>query len=111
LIKDETYLKKFRILSYIIYGNMFIITWNLFQVFKKESQPLLHVTSLGTVAITFFTTVNRWMHHKGAVAIVQLLNCMVAFQADNTAIGNNIYILYTKAIRCWSNFHIMSIIE
>jgi hypothetical protein len=106
LIKDEAYLKKFKILSYIMYGNMLISTWNLFQVFKKESQQLLHVTSLGTVAITFFATVNRWMHQNGAVGIVQLLNCMVAFQAYNTERGNQFDILFTKAIRTLCNIDI-----
>jgi hypothetical protein len=94
LIKKEAYLKKFKILSYILYAHMVIMTWNLFQVFKKEGNLIFQMTSLFTVAITMIPTVNRWMHQNGAADIVQLLNCMVAFQISSTERGNNYKLLY-----------------
>jgi hypothetical protein len=94
LIKNEAYLKKFKILSYILYAHMVIMTWNLFQVFKKEGNLIFQMTSLFTVAITMIPTVNRWMHQNGAADIVQLLNCMVAFQISSTERGNNYKLLY-----------------
>jgi hypothetical protein len=36
LIRNKKYAKRFKIVSYVIYANMVIIAWNLFQVFKKE---------------------------------------------------------------------------
>jgi hypothetical protein len=63
---------------------MVIMTLNLFQVFKKEENLIFQVTSLGMAAVTMFATVSRRMHQNGAAAIVQLLNCMVAFQISST---------------------------
>jgi hypothetical protein len=96
LIKNEAYLKKFKILSYISYSHMVIMTWNLFQVFKKEGNLIFQMTSLGTVAMTMFPTVNRWVHQKGAAAIVQFLNCMVAFPISSRESGNNYKLPYSK---------------
>jgi hypothetical protein len=88
LIKNKKYVKRFRIVSYIIYAHMVIMAWNLFQVFKKERNLLLEIFSLGTSAMTFFATVNRRMHQNEAAYIVQLLNCMVAFETSSTEWGN-----------------------
>jgi hypothetical protein len=95
LIKNEKYVKRFKIISYITYVHMVIMTLNLFQVFKKESNLLLQITSLGTAAMTLFATVNRWMHQNGAASIVEFLNCMVAFQISSTERGNIIDVRYT----------------
>jgi hypothetical protein len=67
---------------------MVIIAWNLYQVFKKESNLLLQITSLGTAAITMFATVNRWIQQKSAATIVEFLNAMVDFQASSKKRGN-----------------------
>jgi hypothetical protein len=88
LIKNKKYVKRFRIVSYIIYAHMVIMAWNLFQVFKKERNLLLEIFSLGTSAMTFFATVKRRMHQNEAAYIVQLLNCMVAFETSSTEWGN-----------------------
>jgi hypothetical protein len=103
LILNEAYLKKFKILSYISYAHMVIMTWNLFQVFKQEGNHIFQMTSLGIAAINMFATVNRRMHQNGAAAIVQLLNCMVAFQISSTERGNNYKLLYLKVIHNRSN--------
>jgi hypothetical protein len=87
LILNESYLTKIKILSYISYAHMAIMTWNLFQVFKKEGNLIFQMTSLGIAAITMFATVNRRMHQNGAATIVQLLNCIVAFQISSTERG------------------------
>jgi hypothetical protein len=88
MIRNQRYVKRFRTLSYILYAHMVIMAWNLFQVFTKESNLLLQITSLGTAALTLFATLNRWMHQKGAFNIVQFLNGMVAFQLSSSERGN-----------------------
>jgi hypothetical protein len=89
VIKDKKYVKRHKLLTYIIYGNMVVMAWNLFQVSKKETNnTFLQVISVGISAATMFMTVNRWMHHKGAHAIVEFLNCMVKFQRSSTERGN-----------------------
>jgi hypothetical protein len=98
LIENTAYLKKFQVLSYLLYAHMVIMSWNLFQVFKKEGNLIFQMTSLGTAAITMFATVNRRMHQNGAAAIVQLLNCMVAFQLSSTERGNNYKLLSPKIL-------------
>jgi hypothetical protein len=102
LIKKPVYMKRFKILSYILYIHMLTMVWNLFQVFKKESSLLFQMTSLGTAAITMFATVNRWMHQTGAAAIVQLLNNMVAFEINSTERGNRYKMLYANMNYCSS---------
>jgi hypothetical protein len=72
------------------------MAWNVFQVFKKENNLLLQITSLGIAGITMFATVTRWMHQKNAATIVQFLNRMVAFQISNTERGNNKELSYKK---------------
>jgi hypothetical protein len=96
MIRNQRYVKRFRNLSYILYAHMVIMAWNLFQVFTKESNLLLQITSLGTAALTLFATVNRSMHQKGAFNIVQFLNGMVAFQLSSTERGNINSILQHK---------------
>jgi hypothetical protein len=98
LIRNAKYVKMFKIVSCLIYVHMVIIAWNVFQVFKKESNILLQITSLGIAGTTMFATVSRWMHRKNAAAVVQLLNCMVAFQRSRTERGNNNKRFYTKTI-------------
>jgi hypothetical protein len=98
LIENGAYLKRFKILSYILYAHMVIMTWNLFQVFKKEGNIIFQMTSLGTAAVTMFSTVNRRMHQNGAGAIVQLLNCMVAFEISSTERGNSYKLLSAKIL-------------
>jgi intein/homing endonuclease len=66
VIKNHKYVRKYEILTYVIYGNMFVMAWNLYQVSKKESNEFLQVISVGITAATMFMTVNRWIHHKGA---------------------------------------------
>jgi hypothetical protein len=88
MIRNQRHVKRFRTLSYILYAHMVIMAWNLFQVFTKESNLLLQITSLGTAALTLFATVNRWRHQKGASTIVRFLNGMVAFQLSSTERGN-----------------------
>jgi hypothetical protein len=88
LITNRKYVKWNHTVTYVIYGNMVVVAWNVIQVSQKEKGALFQIISLGTGAMTVFATVNRWMHHNGAPAIVRFLNCMVAFQRSSTEEGN-----------------------
>jgi hypothetical protein len=88
LITSPKYVKWNHTVTYVIYGNMVVVAWNVIQVFQKEKGSLFQIISLETGAMTVFATVNRWMHHNGAAAIVRFLNCMVAFQRSSTERGN-----------------------
>jgi hypothetical protein len=68
--------------------NMVIVAWNLLQVSHQERNPIFQIICMGIVAYTILTTLNRRMHHNGAAAIVQFLNCMVNFQRSITE-GNS----------------------
>jgi hypothetical protein len=98
LIKNAKYVRRFKIISYIIYAHMIIMAWNVFQVLKKESSLLLQITSLGIAGLAMFVTVTRWMHQTNAAAIVQFLNRMVAFQISSTERGNDNELSYIKTI-------------
>jgi hypothetical protein len=101
VIRNRKYARRFKIVSYVIYGHMVVMAWNLFQVFRKESNLLLQITSLGTAAITMFATVNRWIHQKSAATIVEFLNAMVDFQASIKKKGNinNILLCLRSSIK------------
>jgi hypothetical protein len=88
LITSRKYVKWNHVLTYVIYGNMVVVASNVIQVSQKEKGALFQIISLGTGAMTDFATVNRWMHHNGAAAIVRFLDCMVAFQRSSTVRGN-----------------------
>jgi hypothetical protein len=79
------------------------MTWNLFQVFKKEENLIFQMTSLSIAAIIMFATLNRRMLQNGAATIVQILNCMVPFQISSTERSNNYKLLYLKIIDNLSN--------
>jgi hypothetical protein len=98
LIKNAKYVKRFRIISCIIYAHMIIMAWNVFQVLKKESSLLLQITSFGIAGLAMFATVTRWMHQNNAADIVQFLNRMVAFQISRTERGNDNKLSYTITI-------------
>jgi hypothetical protein len=70
LIQNAKYVKRFRIISCIIYAHVIIMAWNVFQVLKKESSLLLQITSFGIAGLAMFATVTRWMHQNNAADIV-----------------------------------------
>jgi type IV secretory pathway TraG/TraD family ATPase VirD4 len=88
LISNRKYVRRNHRITYVIYGNMVVVAWNVLQTSQKEVNPLFQMISLGMGAVTVFVTVNRWKHHKGAAAIVQFLNCMVEFERSSTQRGN-----------------------
>jgi hypothetical protein len=98
LIKNAKYVRRFNIISCIIYAHMIIMAWNVFQVLKKENSLLLQTTSLGIAGLAMFATVTRWMHQTNAAAIVQFLNRMVAFQISSTERGNDNELSYTNTV-------------
>jgi hypothetical protein len=78
-IGNPSYVKKFRLLTYIMVAHLGFICWNILHVLLIEQNSILVMWGLFTFALTLALTVVRTVHYASGGKIAELHNSCLRF--------------------------------
>jgi hypothetical protein len=78
-IGNQSYVKKFRLLTYLAVAHLGLMCWNIVHVLLIEQNSILVMWGLFTFAVTFVLTVIRTVHYAYGGKIAELHNSCLRF--------------------------------
>jgi hypothetical protein len=78
-IGNRSYVKKFRLITYLAVANLGLMCWNIGHVLLIEQNPVLVMWGLFTFAATLIFAVIRTVHYASGGKIAELQNSCLRF--------------------------------
>jgi hypothetical protein len=90
LIQDKSYIKIFRLITFLMIAHLGLMCWNILHVSLYEKYNLFVMLALYAFAVTFIITVVRSLHTFSGKQIAELHNSCLKFHHLNGQAGNNL---------------------
>jgi hypothetical protein len=86
-IQDKSYIKIYRLITFLMIAHLGLICWNILHVSLYEKYNLFVMLALYAFAVTFMTTVIRTVHTFSGKQIAELHNSCLKFHHLNAEAG------------------------